>query len=189
MVYSHRSDNQGDTYIRIAVTMLYAHWEGFVRAAAKAYIEFVAMQRLRLCELPSHFIALAIRNIFNSADTTNRTEAHIHVVEFLLSRMSERSVLPWKTAINTKSNLNSEVLRQITATLGLDYADYVTKEKLIDEKLLRTRNEVAHGQYLLIGYQQYVSLHDEVLGLIQLFFNQVDNAASMAAYRIPRGAT
>jgi hypothetical protein len=54
---------------------------------------------------------------------------------------------------------------------------------------LRTRNEVAHGQYLLIGYQQYVSLHDEVLGLIQLFFNQVDNAASMAAYRIPRGAT
>jgi hypothetical protein len=103
--------------------------------------------------------------------------------------MSERSVLPWKTAINTKSNLNSEVLRQITATLGLDYADYVTKEKLIDEKLLRTRNEVAHGQYLLIGYQQYVSLHDEVLGLIQLFFNQVDNAASMAAYRIPRGAT
>lgn len=34
-----------DTYIRSAVAMLYAHWEGFIKNAGTFYLEFVSQQK------------------------------------------------------------------------------------------------------------------------------------------------
>ncbi len=69
--------------------------------------------------------------------------------------------------------------------LGLDYSRFATKEKLIDEKLLKNRNSIAHGQYLLVSFAEYIDLHDEVLGIMQDFYNQVENSAFSGGYRKP----
>lgn len=47
--------------LRSAVCLLYAHWEGFVRTAATAYVELVARRRLRIGELKYGFVALSLR--------------------------------------------------------------------------------------------------------------------------------
>ncbi|ACB53719.1 hypothetical protein cce_4371 [Crocosphaera subtropica ATCC 51142] len=61
--------------------------------------------------------------------------------------------------------------------LGIDFSVYSTKSKLIDEKLLKSRNEIAHGNYLLIDRDGYIELHEIVIEMINTFRNQIENAA------------
>ncbi len=90
--------------------------------------------------------------------------------------LNNGSSLP-KEAISTASNLSSEVFKEITSILGIDFSAYSTKSKLIDEKLLKQRNEIAHGNYLLIDRDGYIELHEKVTEMIDIFRNQIENAA------------
>jgi hypothetical protein len=171
-----------NVFIRSGVAMLYAHWEGFVRNAASAYVEFVAMQRLPYRELASNFVAIAIKDKLNDAIESNKATACIEITDFLITKLSERSSIPYKSSINTKSNLSSQVLREITTVLGIDFSAYTTKEKIIDEKLLKSRNNIAHGHYLIIDRDEYLELHNQVIEMMNLFRNHIDNSASMKSY-------
>jgi hypothetical protein len=183
LVIANEKTHSRDLYLRAAVTLLYAHWEGFVKHIGRCYLEFVARRRLKYGELPPNFLALAIGGLIRTATTSSKIRPCLELVDFFQSAMGSRSRFLWEAEISTKSNLKSEVLEEITLTLGLDYSRFSTKEKLIDEKLLGNRNRIAHGQYLLVGFDEYVDLHGEVLGIMQDFYNQVDNAASTGQYR------
>lgn len=58
---------------RSGIAMLYAHWEGYIKYAATAYLEFVSMQRnLRYCDLTDNFIAIAMKSRLDEAARTER---------------------------------------------------------------------------------------------------------------------
>jgi hypothetical protein len=163
--------------IRSGVCILYAHWEGFVKLAANSYLEYVATQKLHYDQLASNFLALAMKEKLKEAKDTNKPSLYIPVCDFFLSQLNQKSSLPKpKDVISTASNLSSDVLKEITSILGLDFSPYSTKSKLIDEKLLKTRNEIAHGNYSLIDIDEYIELSEQVLGMLEIFRNQIENA-------------
>jgi hypothetical protein len=170
-------------YVRAAVTLLYAHWEGFFKKIATAYLEYVSRQRLPHKALKENFTALAISKIAIGFQAKNRMTTCVQVVDFLKNQSETTCEISWKTAINTRSNLNSEVLREIILTLGLDYTRFETKENLIDEVLLKHRNNIAHGQQLGMELDEYFKLQDEIYGLMQDFYNQVENAVVSSSFR------
>lgn len=182
LIKSNRGTDRQRTYIRSGITLLYAHWEGFIKAASTAYLCFVSLRRLPYYKLSPSFVAIAMKGKLNQASSTNKATIYTEVASFFLAKLNETSYIPWDKTISTNSNLNSEVLKEITCLLGIDYKHYISKEKLIDEKLLRTRNEVAHGQYLLVGYEEYLELHSHIINLIELFRNQIENAAITKSY-------
>jgi hypothetical protein len=153
-----------------------------VKAASRSYLEFVSFQRLQYQDLAPNFIALSARKLFKSAEQTDKLQAHVNLTKFFLNDLGSRSAVPYKDAANTRSNLSSRVLREILSTLGLDYAAYTTKEKVIDEHLLESRNTIAHGDYLTVTEGAYVELHNHVIEMMNTFRTQVDNAASMKLY-------
>ena len=172
-----------DVFIRAGITLLYAHWEGFIKRIGSIYLEFVGESRLKNEEVSSNFLALALTKLVREAATSSRIQPSLEIISFFQTQMSSRIKLNWKAGVNTKSNLMSAVLQEIVAILGLDYSRFATKEKLIDEKLLKNRNSIAHGQYLLVDFDEYLNLHDEILGIMQDFYNQVENSAFTGAYK------
>ncbi len=185
LVIDNQNTHSLDMHIRAAVTLLYAHWEGFVKQTSRFYLEFVGRKRLRHEELSPNFLALAISRLVRTVGSGSKISPSLDVVEFFRSELPTRSRLAWESGVNTKSNLKSEVFREIVLVLGLDYSRFSTKEKLLDEKLLGNRNRIAHGQYLQVDFDEYIDLHDEMIGIMQDFYNQIDNSANRGTYRVP----
>ncbi|MBD1860788.1 MULTISPECIES: MAE_28990/MAE_18760 family HEPN-like nuclease [Trichocoleus] len=163
--------------IRSGIVILYAHWEGFVKSASNYYLEFVAMQKLRYEQLSSNFLALAMKTKLNEARETNKASLYIPVCDFFVGNLHQRCSLPYKDVISTGSNLSSEIMKEITHILGLDFSPYSTKSVLIDTKLLGARNSIAHGNYGSIDREEYIELHTEVIGMLNDFRNQIEVAA------------
>lgn len=181
LIKSYKNSHTVNSLIRCGVPVLYAHWEGFIKSSATAYLVYIASQRLNYNQLSHTLIAVSLKKKF-IIDEKATMQKYGELVEFVLSGLSERCIIPYDTAINTKSNLSSEVLKDLLNTIGLDYSLFRSKEKIIDEKLLKSRNEIAHGQYLLLTFDSYLNLHEEVLSLLETFKTELENAATLKSY-------
>ena len=124
------SDSKHKAVIRSGLCLLYAHWEGFVKLATNSYLEYVRMQKLCYEELASNFLALAMKEKLKEAKETNKPSLYIPVCDFFLDELNQRCSLP-KDAISTASNLSSEIFREITHTLGINFSPYSTKTVLL----------------------------------------------------------
>jgi len=176
------SSSKHTALLRSGVTILYAHWEGFVKKAASNYLEFVSMQRLPYKDLSSNFIALAMKARLNEAMETNKATVFTEVAEFFLTKLDQRSSVPHKDVIKTGANLSSSMFKEIICVLGLDYSYYELKQVLIDEKLLARRNHIAHGEYLLLDLQDYLELHSQVIDMMERLRDQIVKCAALKRY-------
>jgi hypothetical protein len=170
---------------RCGVAILYAHWEGFVKLAGRYFLEFIAMQRLRNEELHPNLLTLSMRKQVNFAPNTLKASEFGKITNFFLSQMPGRAALPYKTAIETNSNLSSAVLREITWCLGLDYTPYETREKFIDYRLLGRRNFVAHGEAMDVDPGEYDEMRAGVIAMMTNLKTQIENSAVLKTYAKP----
>lgn len=171
-----------DCLRRGGIALLYAHWEGYSKQALTNYWRFVAKRRLPYKSLRHNFVALGIEAELNRAQGLTETQRLVDRVVRLLTCDEDRALMTDRE-VDTQSNLNSDVLQDLLARLGLDGSVFVTRSHLIDYSLLRARNHVAHGEYLSISTDDYVGLHHEVLRLIDSMRTLVSNAAATGEYR------
>lgn len=188
---STHNPRQHDALLRAAVTILYAHWEGFIKQCAMAYICYVAMKKLTYAELAPNFLGIAIKQKMALVLETKSAREYIKFAEFVESELGERSQLDWENAINTESNLSSKVLRNIIDTLGLDYLQsYETRQILIDQKLVGNRNDAAHGDVISnMDKDGFIEIYNVIVGegntkgLMEQFADQIMNACATYSYK------
>lgn len=173
------------TLIRAGIALSYAHWEGFVKNTSEAYLAYLNAKKLSYNELQDCFVALGLRAEIARARHQADAGGAISVVDFIRNKGENRSSFSLKNAIDTKSNLNSEVFEAIVRALNLSASTYETKYHFIDESLLMRRNKVAHGEYLDIDGEDWKEIADEVLKLLRQFKNDIENGASRELYKKP----
>jgi len=168
--------------LRGGITILYAHWEGFIKQASIAYLNYVAMKKLSYEQIAMNFVALSIKNKIGKTKESISVEVCNEVVDILMNKKSQTCDFPFKE-IDTEFNLKSKVLKNIVLSLGLDFSHYLPLENFIDKSLLAARNEVAHGDYKNLNYDDYVVLHNKVLSLLEYFKTQIENAVVKKEYK------
>lgn len=173
-----------DPLLRSAVVLTYAHWEGFVKTASELYFAHInEVIHRRAVKLSQHFSDLLMWKKFRQKGEHLFTR---NPVPFLTMRRewpcAAGELLPADT-INTESNLSSDVLKRLTITLGVDYSFFETKEKLIDESLLKTRNQIAHGERIAVRRDEYETIDREIRQLIDHFQRLIEECVQLERYR------
>lgn len=171
---------------RAAVPLLYAHWEGFAKEAAMYYLHLVVRQGLRYRDLTPCFVAIGARGRIRQAANSRRISVYLPIVEFFLQGLDEPARFSADGAVDTESNLSSAVLRDLLATIGVPYdSTWSAKELLLDGSLLKTRNDVAHGERVDVDRTTYDQLHDFVVDLLDHLKTSIENQAATRAYLRP----
>jgi len=171
------------TLIRAGVTILYSHWEGFVKAASLAYLSYVDNQQHVYRDLKSCFVIFGLKGHIDDIRESKKSEKNIEIVEFLLNKMNHRSSMKLGSAINTESNLRSHVFENIARSLGIVPDFYKTKYNLIDHSLVDRRNSIAHGEFLNISSKEWISLSEEILTIMRAYKTDIENYASQKLYK------
>lgn len=174
---------QTRTLLRAGIPILYSHWEGFVKKSSEAYLNFVTNQGLSYNELKSCFIIFGLKKEIEQLTDTKASIKNIRVTDFLLKELNNKAKLFYKGIINTQSNLNSALFEEIITSIGIDAIPYKVKYKLIDEDLLKRRNQIAHGEYLNIDIKGYRKLSKNVIDLIRHYKTDIENSISLESYK------
>jgi hypothetical protein len=170
------------TFMRAGVALLYAHWEGFVKAGAEGYVNHLSCKGLRYSELKSCFVALGLKVHLHRIGSSDKSDAGVTAIEFIMNKLDAPADLPLRNAIDTESNLSSTVFQNIVGWIGIDSERYATRFNLLDESLLKRRNRIAHGQHLELDPAAFSQLVDQVLELLRWFKTDLENAMATKAF-------
>lgn len=168
---------------RSAIMISYAHWEGFVKAGSAFYVKHINSRQLPVGRLKSPFQAAYVAARFKQASASSKNYFLGDLLDCIdADRKKIFSARPEK-CFDTESNLSSVAFKALVQGLGLDYLDeYETRNAFIDEKLLYGRNQVAHGELAKFDRQDAEERLDSVRYLIDLFSDQLLNAARDECY-------
>lgn len=187
-VHELRSAVQGakgknvDAHIRAGVAMLYAHWEGFIKGAANAYVTYLAFRADKMQDMQPCFVALSLKSKLIGATESGKADMAVSAVAALLDEMDKPIRLPSSEAISAQSNLSSTVFQNITRWIGIDASQYSSRFALIDKTLLETRNSIAHGDYLVIDAPRFEGLVTEILEILRWFKTDIENAVVQKSF-------
>ncbi|APH00658.1 hypothetical protein ASJ30_03170 [Janibacter indicus] len=174
----HSSGPSQKANLRAGVVILYAHWEGWVKAVSQLYIRYVNTRAFRYDQLSTAFLGTALKTKMGTVEEATTPLMHNSFAFFIQNELSAKAKLS-EELVRTESNLSSSVFLAIIDRLGLERRDkYTLRAQLIDHDLVQRRNTIAHGEYLDLTASDFGALRTDVLDLLELFTDEVRNAAS-----------
>ena len=134
------------TIRRSSIVLLYEHWEGLVKRLLTLYLEHIVAQGSHNYELKPNFYAMSLLSEFEQFKNTKKVHHYIDLTNTILNSTNTIPNIQCEKIIDTKSNLNSELFKELMSLLDLDSSIHDTTFNLIDERLLARRNGIAHGE-------------------------------------------
>jgi hypothetical protein len=169
--------------LRALTTMAYAHWEGFVRTCANRYFEFLILRKKPYSEFERQ---IYVNTFLAKLDALHQgrvsLEMRCKLVNDILDGTTGRFGYVNPTLIDTKSNLNTDVVKDICLICAVDPSHFEAQRTLIDVVLLKRRNAIAHGQQEFITVDEIDALVAGVLALMEHFRTLLENKVYARAY-------
>lgn len=171
--------------LRALVTICYAHWEGYIRFAARKYLEHVALRKFQYDQLDRQFL----RNYFLprlAALSTSKTSLveRCNLVDEILDSSNRRFSKVNEDLVNTKSNLNYDVFVDICLVCGVSPELFADQQIFIDIVLLKRRNEIAHGEETFVAIDDLDEITTKIVGLMRGFGDLLENRVYLKEYRV-----
>lgn len=175
-------EHEQQVLLRGAWALLYAHLEGYVKIGSTNYLEHVSRQGLSLGALRAELAAIALRGVIADAAAAKQNTAHTQLVTSVRAD-SLPANLPFDSAtIKTYSNLSFEVLEDILWSLGCDALAHEHLRDELNKRLLKHRNDIAHGRRPLVDLNDWLHLRNGVVAVMDDVRTQLSNAAALRTY-------
>jgi MAE_28990/MAE_18760-like HEPN len=178
-------DNLRRVLLRALITICYAHWEGYVRFAARKYLEHVALRRFHYRDLDRQFL----RNYFLPrlpalSNAKMSITERCFLVDEILSSSDRRFSKVNEDLVNTKANLNFDVFTDICLICCVPTQCFADKFSFIDVLLLKRRNAIAHGEDAFVAVGDLDELTNETVGLMRAFGDALENHVYLKDYKV-----
>lgn len=177
-------ENLGRVLMRALVAICYAHWEGYVRFAARKYLEHIALRKFRYSELDRQFLRNYFMPRLAALSTSKRSLAErCDLVDEILNASEQRFSKVNENLVETKSNLNFNVFTDICLVCSVQTPMFADKEDFIDLFLLKRRNEIAHGEDTFIAAEDIDELTNGTVSLMRTFGDALENHVHLKDYK------
>ncbi|WP_442937717.1 MAE_28990/MAE_18760 family HEPN-like nuclease [Nonomuraea sp. SBT364] len=170
--------------LRAGVALLYAHWEGYIKEAARAYLEYISLQGLRVGDLRDELAAVALRTMLGSGEQSKRSSDHTSIVSALRTELQRKAHISHeRSMIRTRSNLKFDVFEDIMHSIGCDSSRHELQRAMINNRLVKSRNDIAHGRRLVIEVEDWIDMRTRVGAILKDVRDQIRVAAETQAYK------
>lgn len=174
--------------LRSLVTICYAHWEGYVRFAARKYLEHVALRKFKYSELDRQFLRNYFMPRLGALSTSKKSLAQrCALVDDILNASELRFSKVNEDLVDTKANLNFEVFTDICLVCSVQPSTFTDKQDFIDVFLLKRRNQIAHGEDSFIDIEDLDELTNETIAMMRAFGDALENHVYLKGYKNPTG--
>lgn len=169
--------------LRALVAMSYAHWEGFVRNCATRYFEYLTLRKKSFSDFERQ---IYVNSMLIRLDSLYQSRMSIkdrcELINDILDGAGRRFAYMNRDLIDTRSNLNTDVVKDICLICGVDSGHFEDKRTFIDLFLLKRRNAIAHGQQEYIRMDEIDDFIANVLSIMSAFRNILENKIYTKAY-------
>lgn len=177
------TENSRPALLRALITMTYAHWEGYVRMCATKYFQYLSIRKMPYKDFEKQIL---INNYLVRLDAFFQNKHNVrdrcNFIEEILESKDNRFSYVNPQLIDTKSNLNTDVIRDLCVICGIDTSYFEEKRSFIDIILLKRRNAIAHGQQEVIGESEIDDIVGDAIALMVAFKSLLENKVYTKAY-------
>jgi len=176
-------DHAKPALLRAMIAMSYAHWEGYIRTCANRYFEHLTLRKKPFSEFERQvYVNSVLGRIASLTGVRIGVEERCRLVNEILDGMAGRFSYLNQELIDTRSNLNTDVIKDICRICGVNWDYFEERRTFIDVILLKRRNAIAHGQQEFIRADEIDALVETVLNLMSHFCGLLENKVYTRAY-------
>ena len=184
--------NEEDTVLEqtasiMALPVLYAHWEGFVKETVGEYIEFLEAQNLEPSQAHPTIFSFSMKKRLKALASSGSIERMTDFASWVVSSTSGPMRFEDKS-VSTGGNLSYNNLKDLCDNLRIDVVKLETDKRKIDA-LVNRRNNIAHtGRPQRLGRSDVKTDADLVLRLIETFEAILRECLDAEPYRLKQPA-
>lgn len=165
---------------RMCIPMIYAHWEGYIVSSLRLLIDHLNKLQLSPKEVNTKLIVVGLGKTYNSLSGKQSFDQKVDFTDKFISLFE--GAIKFKKDIDTKSNLNSKVLKELCNTFGFSSEKFENVFSDID-RIVTLRNKIAHGENAIIpdvhSIEKYIS---SVTNATDIFLQEIDGFLSNKTY-------
>lgn len=176
--------NELDFNLRIGITFLYAHWEGFIKQSTAYFINFLRNQNYKYGELTDCFKGWALKPIIKKCSNTEKISFYYDVIDTLLNKGEVEAVIPNEnTLFDMPFILTYDKFSDLCFILGVKQNLFELKRNFIDQELVNKRNHIAHGRRFYIDPTDYEDYHQKIISMLNDFHSEFSKIIIMKQYK------
>jgi hypothetical protein len=136
-----------DLWCRMCIPMIYAHWEGFVVSSIKLLLEHLNKLELNPQDVKTSLVVVGLGDSYKSLSGKQSFKQRVEFTD-KFSRICQEQ-LKFSKKVDTKSNLRSDILKELCEMFSLDSSGFDEHTGDID-RLVNVRNSIAHGENSIV---------------------------------------